>query len=159
MEWKSIKDSLEGKCITDSVSVFGRLRNIRKHKKRAFIDLVDYSCQVQLVIEKSENPQAYDALSSLGKGAYIYIDGIFGNDRKGNSEIRVNNLEIIAKSYLNIESPWGFNGADPLYGNQIFSFPEAYVSNPQRAAILKIKTDFVNALHDYFQNSIIDVSY
>ncbi len=60
-------------------------------------------------------------------------------------------MEIIAKNTLNIDSPWDFNGSDPLYGNQVFSFPEAYLSNPQRAAILKIKTDFVMALHQYFK--------
>ncbi len=153
MEWKSIKDSLERKCQDDYVSVLGRLRDVRKHKKRAFIDLVDYSGQIQLVIERSENPQAYGVLSSLGRGAYISADGIFVNDKKGNPEIRVHGLEVISNSCLNIESPWDFNGADPSYGNLVFSFLEAYVSNPQRAAILKIKTNFINALHAYFQNN------
>lgn len=98
MEWKSIKDSLEGKCQDDSVSVFGRLRNIRKHKKRLFADLVDYSDQVQLIIEKSENLQTYEALSSVGKGAYISVDGVFGNDKTGNPEVKVNDLEIMANN-------------------------------------------------------------
>lgn len=153
MEWKSIKDSLEGKYRDDSVFVFGRIRNVRKHKKRLFVDLVDYSGQVQLVIEKSEDPRTYEILSKERKGAYISAGGDLRNDRRGNPEIKTNSLEVIANNRLDIESPWGFNGADPSYGNQVFSFPEFYVSNPQRAAILKIKTDFINALHAYFQEN------
>jgi asparaginyl-tRNA synthetase len=48
-------------------------------------------------------------------------------------------------------SPWEINGLDIESIDQIFSFTEFYVSNPQRAAILKIKTNFVKALHNYFQ--------
>ena len=152
MEWKSIKDSLEGRLSGNCVSVVGRLKNIRKHKQRLFVDLVDYSSQIQLVIEKSKNLPAYDILSTSRKGTYISIDGILSNDRNKNSEINVKNLEIVANSNLNIKSPWDFDGTNPIYGDMVFSFTEAYVSNPQRAAILKIKTDFVNALHTYFQN-------
>ena len=83
MEWKSIKDSLEGKFDNDSVSVVGRLKCIRKHKHRLFVDLVDYSGQVQLVIEKSKNPQEYEDLTTAGKGTYISVGGIFANNRSG----------------------------------------------------------------------------
>ncbi len=76
MEWKSIKNSLEGRLSENSVSVFGKLKNIRKHKKRLFVDLIDYSNQVQLVIERSENPRAYEELSAVGKGAYLSVDGV-----------------------------------------------------------------------------------
>jgi len=152
MKWKSIRDSLKGKNNQDGISVVGRVKEIRKHKNRAFLDIVDYSCQIQLVVEKYENSSLYNSVCILRKGAYISARGLLENDRKGNLEARVNELEVIANSSLDIDSPWDFDGANPVHGDKVFSFPEVYVSNPERAAILKIKTDFVNALHVYFQN-------
>lgn len=116
-----------------------------------FVDLVDYPCKVQLVVERSKHPSEYESLCKITKGSYIRTSGAYKNDLQGNPEIDVENLEIIAQADLNIKSPFDFNGADPSYGDFVFSFPEIYVSNPQRAKILKIKTDFVRYLHEYFQ--------
>lgn len=151
MKWQSIKQSLEGKLRGESVSSLGRIKGIRKHKNRVFADLTDYTGNIQLVVEKSNHPCEYELLCKANKGSYISVDGIYENDRRGNAEINVAGLEVIAEANLNVESPFDFNGADPSHGDKVFSFPEIYVSNPQRAAILKIKTDFVRALHEYFQ--------
>ncbi len=151
MKWQSIKQSLEGKLQGESVSSLGRIKGIRKHKQRIFADLTDYSGEVQLVVEKAKQPSEYELLSKANKGSYISVDGNYENDLRGSPEINVGKLEVIAEANLNIESPFDFNGAEPSHGDKIFSFPEVYVSNPQRASILKIKTDFVRALHEYFQ--------
>jgi len=151
MEWRSIKQSLEGRLDGDPVSTLGRIKGIRKHKNRIFADLIDYTGEVQLVVEKLESPSEYELLSRVNKGTYISLEGMYSNDTRGNPEIKTNKLEIIAEANLNVESPFGFDGASPSHGDKVFSFPEVYVSNPQRAAILKIKTDFVMALHNYFQ--------
>jgi len=151
MEWRSIKQSLEGKLKGESISVLGRVKEVRKHKERIFVDLLDYSGNIQLIIEKSKCPSEYELLAKENKGSYISADGIYENDLRGNPEVHVSKLELIAKASLNIQSPFDFNGINPSYGDQVFSFPEIYVSNPQRAAVLKIKTDFVMKLHEYFQ--------
>ncbi len=150
MIWKSIKKSLEGKLDGDSVIAFGRIKEIRKHKHRIFADLIDYSGEVQLIVEK---PSEYKLISELSKGTYVSVDGVYTTNKNSNPEINLEKLDIISKANLNIESPWSFNGMEPSHGDKIFSFPEAYSSNPQRAAILKIKTDFVGALHEYFHKN------
>lgn len=152
MEWKSIRDTFEGKSIGESIFALGRIRRVRKHKNRIFVDLVDYTSELQLVVEKSDHLDIYDAISNLGNGAYIAVRGVFGRDRMGSPELNVSCLEVMANNSLNIDSPWSFSGDDPLHGEKIFSFPEFYVSNPRRAAILRLKTSFVSALHFYFQN-------
>lgn len=152
MEWKSIKDSLEEEGTSNFLKLFGRVKNIRKHKDRAFVDLVDHSGQIQLVIEKS-NPLLYESATSLRKGTFVCASGSSREYQRRNLEVIVNDLEIFAENNLNVESPWSFNGSDPAHADKIFSFPEVYVSNPQRSAILKIKADFINALHSYFQEN------
>jgi asparaginyl-tRNA synthetase len=151
MKWRSIKQSFEGKLRGESVSSLGRIKGIRKHKNRVFADLTDYTGNIQLVVDKSNHPFEYDLLCKANKGSYISVNGIYENDPRGNPEINVAGLEVIAEANLNVESPFDFNGSDPSHGDKVFSFPEIYVSNPQRAAILKIKTDFVRTLHEYFQ--------
>jgi len=143
--------SLEGKLPGESVFTLGRIKGVRKHKKRIFVDLIDYSGEVQLVVEKSKQPSEYELLCISNRGSYLSVGGIYGRDLLGNPEINVAGLEVIAEANLNIQSPFDFNGTDPSNGDKVFSFPEVYVSNPKRAAILKIKTDFVMALHEYFQ--------
>lgn len=151
MEWKSIAQSVENSHQGDDFSTTGRITNIRRHKQRVFLDVADNSGQVQLVVEKDQNPQIYEDILKLTRGTYIELSGILDEDRNGRPEVRMKTLDVLAQSDLNIESPWAINGSDPTFGDQVFSFPEVYVSNPQRAAILKIKTSFVRALHEYFQ--------
>lgn len=151
MKWRSIEDSLEGLCSGDNCGVYGRIKKLRKHRDVLFVDLADYSAQVQLVVERSRFPVLFEKLSKQTKGTYLYSEGTFARDGRQNPEIRTTLLEVVARAGLNVSSPWDIDCLSHSSGEQVFSFPEIYVSNPQRAAILKIKTDFVIALHRYFQ--------
>jgi len=53
MEWRNIKQSLEKRSRGDPLLILGRVKEIRKHKERVFADIIDYSGNIQLVVEKS----------------------------------------------------------------------------------------------------------
>ncbi|PIN91514.1 hypothetical protein COU61_02200 [Candidatus Pacearchaeota archaeon CG10_big_fil_rev_8_21_14_0_10_35_13] len=149
MAWRNINRSLEGRLSGDDVEISGRVVGVRDHKNILFLDIGDHSGSVQLVIDKRTYDQ--DGLDQARKGSFVVAKGTLENRGKDSKEIKIESLDVIGRSSLRIQSPWEIDGSDPLFGNVVFSFPEVYVSNPQRAAILKIKTDFVGALHDYFQ--------
>lgn len=149
--WKSIDETLAGN--QDTIVVLGRVKSVRKHKNRVFIDLVDYSSHVQLVIEKAQNTEIFERASKQRPGAYISAEGKRESGVNKTQELRVKSLEVLGISTLLVEPPWSFNGALAQHGEKVFSIPEIYVANPQRAAILKIKMDFISSLHRYFQNN------
>jgi asparaginyl-tRNA synthetase len=152
MEWESISKKLEGKFDNDFLNILGRIKKIRLHKKIAFVDIIDYSSEVQLIIEKDKTPDLYDEISTYMVGSYISVDGNLSKSKNGKSDLIVSDLEILAESGLVIESPWNIDGLNPHYGNLIFSNLEIYVSNPQRATLIKLKNDFIFSMHKYFQN-------
>jgi asparaginyl-tRNA synthetase len=130
----------------------GRITAIRKHAKYIFFDVSDHTGTIQIVIEKDKFKD-YKRISTIPPGSYIEAKGKYFNTRMP-PELDANSLKIISEATLPLSpNPWEINSLNPEFVNQIFTFTEFYLANPQRAAILKVKTNFVMALHNYFQKS------
>ena len=134
----------------DSCSVYGRVSKIRNQKDTVFFDILDHTGKLQIVAEKLK----YDDRQYLKKitpGSYVYIEGTMNYDN-GQPEVRSNCLKVLSYATLPLSpSPWSIDGTDPSFGNQVFDYPGFYIANPQRAAVLRIETNFLRSIHDYFQ--------
>jgi len=131
----------------NNYSFIGRISSIRNHSRIIFIDLFDHTDNLQLIFDLT---QFKENLSSLNIGSYIEVEGMY-IIRENNSELKVNSLKILHDASLKLSpTPWEINGLDSKNVNQLFNFTEHYLANPQRMAILKIKTNFVHALTNYF---------
>ena len=149
-----IEEVISKTDIGEKCSINGRVMNMRKHKERIFMDVGDYTGKIQLVLEKKDYPNLFEEFSAVTSGTYISSEGTLVENNRQTKEIKIDRLEILAKSILPVNpTPWQINGLDPQHGSQVFGYPEFYLSNPQRAAVLRIKTNFINALHEYFQNN------
>ncbi len=151
MNWTSIEDTLTDLRQGESLSLHGRIKEIRSHKHRKFVDLVDDTTHIQVVVERETCPELFHQLSDLGRGSYLQVSGILSQDSRGNPEVTADHFDVLASSDVNLATPWSFDGTDPSHGMKTFVMPEYYVANPQRAAVLKIKATFHAALHAYFQ--------
>ncbi len=127
----------------------GRITSVRKHAAHTFFDLSDHTSLIQIVLEnKIDN---YKKISDLPPGSYIEVEGEYSN-LKEPYEIKANSIKILSEATIPLSpNPWQINGLDSNSVNQIFTFTEFYLANPQRSAILKIKANFLTALHEYFQ--------
>ena len=136
----------------DNCNITGRVSSVRCHGKIIFLDLIDYSGKIQIVLEKNKHSNNFDEFSHISVGSYISVEGEYKRDGKGISEINANSLDVLAPATLPLSpTPWQIDCLNPRHGKQVFDFPGFYVANPRRAAVLKIKTNFVTALHEYFR--------
>lgn len=135
----------------ESCLLTGRVSSVRNHGKIIFIDLIDSTRKVQVLLDKGSKD--FSSAKSLRPGAYISVQGKLGLHNLA-PEIQSHNLEVIANSTLPLKpTPWEINGLNPAYGNQVFGLPGFYIANPQRLAVLKVKTNFIQSLHNYFQRN------
>jgi asparaginyl-tRNA synthetase len=133
----------------DNCFITGRVSSVRRHSKFVFFDLVDNTGKIQIVMEKDKHPED---LSRVPVGSYVAVGGEYCSNMRRDPEINANSLEILASADMPLSpNPWRIDGTDPTHGKQVFGFPDFYIANPKRAAILKVKTDFVQNLHNYFQ--------
>ncbi len=136
----------------EKYSFKGRITSVRKHAERVFFDLSDHTGTIQVVMEKC-NFKDCKKVSALNPGSYIEALGVYSNSRNP-PEIKAESIKIISEAVLPLSpTPWEIDGLSADNVNQIFSYTGFYLANPQRAAVLKIKTNFVKALHDYFHNN------
>ena len=147
MKLQYINDVVGNAQVGDECTVTGRICSTRDFGKITFIDVTDYTGQVQVVLE-GKNGHA------LGVGSYVEARGTYAKSRDGDPEIQAQEFTVLADSTLNLSpNPFKIDGTDETHDAQVFSYPGFYAANPQRAAVLKAKTDFVGALHRYFQDN------
>lgn len=130
----------------------GRIISKRGHSKITFFDLYDHTGKLQVVIE-SIKFKNYKEISSIPIASYIEVEGKYSDVRMP-PELKADSIKIISEATLPLSpTPWEIDGSSAENVNQVFGYTGLYLSNPQRAAILKIKANFVHALHEYFQKN------
>lgn len=153
MDVKFIDELVSKTNVGENCHITGRIKSSRFHGKVAFLDLTDYSGRIQIVFEEKKHKDFFDKLSHISVGSYLSVEGKYTKNRRGGPEINADRLEVLAPATLKLcPNPWEVDCLDPKNGRQTFDFPDFYIANPKRAAVLKVKTDFIGALHDYFQN-------
>jgi len=136
----------------EEYSITGRVASVRKHGKIMFLDIVDHTGKIQVVVDKKALRDVFEEIKNISTGSYVSINGFYKINHRNQPEIAVDSIEVLAKATLPLSpSPWKIDATDPKYGRQVFGLPSFYLANPQRAAVLKIKTDFIQGLHQYFQ--------
>ncbi|MBI2545964.1 hypothetical protein HYV81_02180 [Candidatus Woesearchaeota archaeon] len=133
--------------------ITGRVTAVRKHSNVLFLDVEDHTGKVQIVVEKTRN-DIFAQASHITPGSYITVSGTYGSEGLLQPEILAASLTVESLATLAMSPlPWEINGLHHRHGKQIFDFPGYYLANPQRASVLRIKTNFVLALHRYFQDN------
>jgi asparaginyl-tRNA synthetase len=144
--------SLESAKSGEQCLVAGRVSSVRRHGSVSFVDVCDHTGKVQVVLEKGKHGD-FDSLSDVKAGSYVVAGGKYINGG-GRREINSDNFRVVAHAGLRLSpTPWEIDGIDPAHGRQVFGFPDFYLANPKRAAVLMVKSNFVSALHRYFQNN------
>lgn len=139
-------------CISDitklsdhtEVRLKGWVQNIRHHKHTTFIDLVDQTGSIQVVIEQPAG--------KITKESCIEINGSFV---KNNSsiEIRVDEFVVLSNFSLDISpSPrsnfniFSDDGVDNLLSNR-----HLYIRNPKLQKVFLFRSKFFQAIRDLFE--------
>lgn len=152
MKDRFVADILD-QSINDVENFSGRVTGLRDHGDIIFLDISDYTDEIQVVLERDEFSGNFEKLKELNEGAYVQTDGEL-DEQGGQPEIKAENLEVLKDANLHLSpKPWRVNGLEHRHGKQVFDHPGMYVSNPERSAVLEIKNNLLNSLHDYFQEN------
>lgn len=145
-----IKDFISRAEEGENYSFRGRVASVRKQGGITFFDLVDHTGSIQVILHK-DKLRNYNKVSKISPGSYVGVEGRYSLSETS-CEIDADSLNIMSEATLPISpTPWDIDGLDSRYFDQIFDFPGFYAANPQRSAILKIKSVFIQSLHEYFR--------
>lgn len=154
-------DSFEGK----KVSIAGRIMRWRSMGKLSFLDLIDSSGKIQIMLNDSElNDKSKIIIKFLEVGDILGIEGKITKTKKGEISILSENVTVLAKSLKILPEKFhGLSDTELRYRNRHLDF--MVNTNTRkffviRAQILKYFRDFLDA-KDYieFETPVLQPTY
>jgi asparaginyl-tRNA synthetase len=137
------------------VEILGWVKHIRKHKAMVFIDLMDSTGLIQVVVNKSEvSLSAFNATLLINREAAIKVCGFFRGVGVKAAEVAARTIEIVGdvkdgalnpRNDINIFNP---DRADHLMRNR-----HLYIRNPKVMAILKYRHLLMGGVHQFFRDN------
>lgn len=122
----------------------GWIQNVRAHRQISFVDLVDETGSIQLVID--------DPATQVNKESYIEIEGKFIRSQTG-GEIHIKTLKVISDFSLNIfplpRAKFDIF-SDDISVDNLLSNRHIYLRNPKLQAVLKFRHKFFREIHEIF---------
>ncbi len=134
--------------VTGTVMVNGWVTHVRSSGKVAFVVLRDGSGILQAVIVKSQVPaEVWDRFAHLTTETSISITGEVKADARqpGGHELGVTDLVILGASPTDYPIQPKEHGIDFLLDNRHF-----WLRTPRQVAILRIRAEIEQAVHDFF---------
>ncbi len=112
--WGSLEPGTE---TADEVDVAGRVMLLRDSGKLVFATMRDRSGEIQLFVSKAEmGDGAFDDVKALDLGDWVGVHGTVMTTRKGELSIKVDRLELLAKSLRPLPDKWhGLTDIDARY--------------------------------------------
>jgi len=129
-------------------TVRGWVTHLRSSGKVAFIVARDGSGALQAVLVKSQIPaESWEAFATLTTEASIELTGEIRADARapGRFEMGVQSLVVIGASPLDYPLQPKEHGVDFLLDHRHF-----WLRTPRQAAILKVRSELEQAVHDFF---------
>ncbi len=144
-----LKDVFDSK--KERVIVSGWVKSRRESKEFCFLDVVDSSGEIQIIISKKKEKNS-NVLKKLLPESSIKVEGILKKNKKSNFEIEATNVELIGEAKLDL-SPHprqNFNILDSKYADYVLKNKHFFLRNEKIQAILRFKHLFLFNLHKWF---------
>jgi asparaginyl-tRNA synthetase len=131
-----------------TVSVRGWVTHVRSSGKIGFAVLRDGSGILQTVVVKNAvSPESWSRFGELTQESAVRVTGEVREDKRapGGYELGVTELEILGASPIDYPVQPKEHGIDFLLDNR-----HLWVRSPRQAAILRIRHEIEQAIHDFF---------
>lgn len=155
-----IRDIKSIDSVENVISLLGWVKKKRESKNVLFIDLVDSSGEIQIIIEK--NKLGVDSFTEISRLPVESAIEVIGNIKSSKKKIEITaksiNIVSVATKYLSPEPRSNFDIFDDKYSNQIQLHKHIYLRNPKFMAIQKFRSLLLHHMRIYFyDNNYIDV--
>lgn len=150
-----ISDLLDPTIVSDGsiAEVMGWIRNRRHHGHITFIDVVDSTGTIQIVVDSKSLPvDEYDSAISVPIESAVRILGTIATQR-GKREAVAEAFEIVAVDTLNLQPQprAGFDIFDPKMAGHIIANKAVYLREPHYMAILKFRAKVMRVVREWFE--------
>lgn len=126
------------------VNVKGWIKNLRKHKKYLFIDLVDSTGKIQVVLDK-KNVKGLKLL----RESSVCVHGML-TKRNRTIELKSSKVDVVGGVNI-LQHPLPRSSSNIFkYTSQILSKRHLVLRNPKFMAIFKFRHNFLRSLHNFF---------
>ncbi len=152
MKKEYIKDILKNK--TKKVVLYGWVKSKRNVGGFIFLDIVDSSGEVQVILSK-KNKEYSKLIKKILPESSVKVEGILKSNKHKNFEIEATKIELIGEAKLNL-SPrprQDFNVLDSRYADYVLKNKHFFLRNKKIQAILRFKHLFLFNLHKWFTNN------
>jgi asparaginyl-tRNA synthetase len=146
---------------TRDVEIVGWIASRRLHAGVLFLDLVDSSGSIQVVIARAENPRLFEEAQSLAPEAAIRVRGnVLALSQEDSPELRATSVELIGDVAIDL-SPRprsDFDIFSSRHVDHVLRNRHLYLRNNKLMAVMKVRHEFFGALHNWFhQHRFIEI--
>lgn len=132
-----------------TVAITGRATGIRGHGKIVFIDVIDESGKIQVVLKSDELPkQSLSLIEFIDIGDFIAAQGKVGKTMAGQISVFANNIQIITKAVRPLPDSWyGLKDVEERYRQRYLDMiinPEVRERLIKRSRIIEAIRTFLN---------------
>lgn len=160
------KYSISELLLNDSFSkneefeVLGWIKNKRRHKNVFFLDVCDFSGEIQIVAEKKLfNLDDFEFISSLKNESSVSILGFLRKNKNEQVELNACSISLIGEVTFELSpSPRSdFDIFDERYTDLMLKYRHLYLRNPKIMAIMHFRNLLKSIIRDWFeQNNFVD---
>ncbi len=135
--------SMEGR----EVAVTGRIMGMRGHGKIYFLDLVDETGKIQVVVKADTcTREAFALVELLDISDFIAVAGIVGKTQAGEVSIFANTFQMLTKTLLPLPDQWyGLKDVEERYRKRYLDM----LLNPEVKQRLQTRSGVVDAIRDF----------
>lgn len=128
-------------------TVGGRIMGMRGHGKIYFLDLVDETGKIQVVIKADTcEKRAFALAELLDISDFISVSGIVGNTEAGEISVFANTVQILTKTLLPLPDQWyGLKDVEERYRKRYLDI----LLNVEVKKRLQIRSRIVDAIRDF----------
>lgn len=153
MKSNTVSKIIENAKVGHRVELFGWVKSKREHRDLIFIDLVDSTASIQVVISKSESTTFSDAQAIAPESSVVVRGEV--RQRGGISGLEISAQEIQVLGGVSITlSPRpreSFDVFDPRYTDLTLGKRHLYIRNEKVRAVLKVRHTFFGIAHNWFR--------
>jgi asparaginyl-tRNA synthetase len=151
-----VRDLLNPVKIPDGeqVELLGWIRSRRHHSHVVFVDVVDSTGAIQLVLNETTTDETqYGAAKSVPIESAIRVAGTLNTSDKGQREIMVNAFTVISVDSLCLQPQprAGFDIFDPKMAKHIIANKAVYLREPHYMAILRFRAKVMQIVREWFE--------
>lgn len=143
-----------------AATLYGWLQNRRRQGKIIFLDIVDSTGSMQVVVERAAvTEEEFDLASKATLESGVSVSGTLANGANRPNEIHANSFAVLGEATLRLDPQprSDFDPFDERLTGQMLDYRHIYLRNPKVMAVLQFRAELMRIVREWFyQNRFME---